>query len=79
MQKMDQLGIYVLVSASPALNDYFDEFKYATMRKDLAPTGLVNGRSKVKVDLVQSCYPAKLLQYGKEVNDGKIPSKLPTL
>ncbi|DBA03226.1 TPA: hypothetical protein N0F65_011585 [Lagenidium giganteum] len=60
MNDMAKLGVYVLVAASPDNLDYFGDYRYASLRKDLGPD------PKKKNDS-GSCYPAKLLQYGKAI------------
>ena len=69
MEHMDELGVYVLVSASPANNPYFGTYRYSTVRKDLGPSGTVSTDSdgKKTLDQTESCYPALLLAYGKKV------------
>ena len=57
------------MAASPANDPYFGEYRYATMRKDIGPTGKIstNGDGKKSLDQTESCYPAKLLEYGKKI------------
>lgn len=54
MSLCDELGVYVIVSGVPANEEYFGDYRYSTMRKDLGPSGDTN------------CYPAKLLYFGKD-------------
>jgi len=59
MTHMQQLGVFVLVSASPANEDYYGDYRYSTITKDLRPDGTSKGGA--------TCYPALLLNYGKKV------------
>lgn len=69
MKYMESIGVYVLLGASPANDPYFGQYRYSTMRKDLGPTGsiITDSEGKKKLDQGLSCYPAKLLEYGKQV------------
>lgn len=69
MRHMDDIGVYVLVSAAPANDPYFGSYRYATMRKDLGANGVIKTDSdgKKSLDLTESCYPALLLEYGKRI------------
>lgn len=70
MNDMAELGIYVLISASPANSDYFGDYRYSTITKTLGPTGKTTTSSNgVKTtDLTNTCYPALLLNFGKKAS-----------
>lgn len=69
MARMSELGVYVLVGASPANNPYFGQYRYSTVRKDLGPAGTIKRASDGSrvLDQTESCYPALLLEYGKKI------------
>ncbi|OQS05029.1 glycoside hydrolase, partial [Thraustotheca clavata] len=66
MAHMDSLGVYVLISASPANVDYFGAYRYATITKTWGPDGtIVSGQTQK--DQTKTCYPALLLYFGKAI------------
>ncbi|ETV92482.1 hypothetical protein H310_13171 [Aphanomyces invadans] len=70
MKHMDSLGVYVLVSGSPANLDYYGDYKYSTITKTWSPDGtsvVENGVTKLQKDQTKTCYPALLLKYGKSI------------
>ncbi|KAF0693402.1 Aste57867_15635 [Aphanomyces stellatus] len=66
MAHMDSLGVYVLVSASPANLDYFGDYKFSTITKTWGPDGAQVG-TQIQKDQTKTCYPALLLEYGKRL------------
>lgn len=70
MNDMADMGIYVLISASPANSDYYGDYRYSTITKTLGPTGTTTTSSNgVKTtDLTNTCYPALLLNFGKKAS-----------
>ncbi|KAF0693403.1 Aste57867_15636 [Aphanomyces stellatus] len=64
MTDMDALGIYVMISASPANDPYFGDYRYSTITKAWGPDGTQVGALAQK-DQTKTCYPALLLEYGK--------------
>ncbi|OQR92695.1 glycoside hydrolase [Achlya hypogyna] len=66
MEHMDSIGVYVLISASPANVDYFGSYRYATITKSWGPDGAaVDGA--LQKDQTKTCYPALLLYFGKAI------------
>lgn len=67
MTKMEEKGVYVVVSAVPGDDTYFEDWKYATLNAGEGPDGDFGG-----------CYPAKLLEFGKSIvkNFAKYPNTL---
>ncbi len=55
MAHMEELGIYVMIAATPGSTDYFGSYRWSTMGKIHGP------------DDSPSCYPSYLLHYGKSI------------
>lgn len=64
MTDMAELGVYVLVPASPDNDEYFGKYRYSTITKKLSCNGDSSGSSS---SAGSTCYPALLLEYGKNV------------
>uniref|UniRef100_A0AAV1VLY4 EGF-like domain-containing protein n=1 Tax=Peronospora matthiolae TaxID=2874970 RepID=A0AAV1VLY4_9STRA len=68
MADMANLGVYVMVSASPDNDVYYGKYRYSTITKKLSCTGKVSAGDGAKtVDQTETCYPALLLEYGKKI------------
>jgi len=64
MTDMAALGVYVLVPASPDNDEYFGKYRYSTITKSLSCDGGGSGSTSASGS---TCYPALLLEYGKNV------------
>jgi hypothetical protein len=73
MKDMQEMGIYVLIPASPDNDPYYGKYRYSTITKKLGPNGKVTeAKNGVKtMDITDTCYPALLLEYGKRVSRTK--------
>ncbi|KAG7392486.1 hypothetical protein PHYPSEUDO_000174 [Phytophthora pseudosyringae] len=68
MNDMADLGVYVMVSASPDNDAYYGKYRYSTITKKLSCSGKVSSGDGAKtVDQTETCYPALLLEYGKKI------------
>ncbi|KAG6968971.1 hypothetical protein JG688_00005548 [Phytophthora aleatoria] len=68
MNDMAELGVYVMVSASPDNDAYYGKYRYSTITKKLSCSGKVSSGDGAKtVDQTETCYPALLLEYGKKI------------
>jgi hypothetical protein len=68
MNDMAELGVYVMVSASPDNDAYYGKYRYSTITKSLSCSGKVSSGDGAKtVDQTETCYPALLLEYGKKI------------
>ncbi|KAG9400301.1 hypothetical protein AC1031_010519 [Aphanomyces cochlioides] len=70
MTHMASLGVYVMISASPANLDYYKPYQFATITKTWSPDGstvVVDGVTQTQKDQTKTCYPALLLEYGKKL------------
>ncbi|KAF0720109.1 Aste57867_551 [Aphanomyces stellatus] len=64
MTHMDSLGVYVMISASPANLAYYGKYQFSTITKIWGPDGVQVG-TQIQKDQTKTCYPALLLEYGK--------------
>ncbi|CAK4084030.1 unnamed protein product [Aphanomyces euteiches] len=70
MTHMASLGVYVMISASPANLDYYKPYQFATITKAWGPDGtavVTNGVAQSQKDQTKTCYPSLLLEYGKKL------------
>ncbi|KAF0720114.1 Aste57867_556 [Aphanomyces stellatus] len=67
MAHMDSLGVYVMISATPANLEYYGKYRFSTITKAWGPNGdevSKDGAALAQMDQTKACYPALLVEYG---------------